>query len=627
VSLTNAGRIDASAQEQGTGGNIQVVAADRVRVSGIRGAVAGGLVSYTAANSPGGNITIYTDRLFVEAGAWINAGVTPLPGLSNVAVGGNINIIATDSIEVDGSSPVFGFPRIPDGTRLPSSIFTSNFGVGDGVGTSGSLQIQTQALTLSGGGIVSTAAIAQGSTGDIRIHTQSLEISGISQDGNFPSAVSADTFGSGNGGNITIDADRIFLRNGGVVTASSYQDGNTGKIEINAQEILDIRGQTVRGFASGIYAQSFGNGKSNEISVTVPHLSLSDQATLTAATGNVLDSKLPVTALFPFYGVPTIVPNARGEGGNIILNTHTLNLTNGANITATTASLGKAGNITIASDGVNIGSGAGIAVNSLGTQTGGNLTLSADNVTLRDTAFISALTRSSSGGNINLNIQEQLILHDHSLISTEAGTAQAGGNGGNIDLDARLITGTRNSDIIANAFAGNGGSINISAQGLFGFAVENVNDPLEDTRSNITASSRFGASGTTNINRSVDPSKGLASLPNTLVDVSDLIDDRCAVTSAAGNSRFSATGRGGLPSSPLTLPTPLFLIPSQTSPSRPHPPGPSPKKGEGEPDQKVRANLRRRLLIVCFYKFYKNLIGSTGSPSSRTSKCRWGPVE
>jgi large exoprotein involved in heme utilization and adhesion len=259
----------------------------------------------------------------------------------------------------------------------------------------------------------------------------------------------------------------------------------------------------------------------------------------------------------------------QGTAGHITLQSQNINLASGANIQSNTSSAGNAGNINVVAtqsllitgnnsgifsnteDGstgnagnitidppvVNLQNGAGIAVNSLGSGTGGNITL----------------TRSSGGGNITLTIGDQLRLQNNSFLSTEAGTAQSGGNGGNISINAQFIIGSNNADIIANAFQGNGGRIDITTRGLLGFTVKNTNSPLTDSRNNITASSQFGSSGITNINNAVDPAQGLGTLPGNLVDPSSLIDRRCAVTDVAKLNKFSITGRGGIPENPTQV--------------------------------------------------------------------------
>ncbi|MEW6492918.1 MAG: S-layer family protein, partial [Cyanobacteriota bacterium] len=139
-----------------------------------------------------------------------------------------------------------------------------------------------------------------------------------------------------------------------------------------------------------------------------------------------------------------------------------------------------------------------------------------------------------------------------STISTTAGTAQAGGDGGNITIDANLIVAVpkENSDITANAFEGRGGNINITTQGIFGLEFRENLTPLSD----ITASSEFGVDGAVEINTpGVDPSRGLAALPTNLVDPSGQIAQSCpgsGGTTTSKPSEFIVTGSGGLPASP-----------------------------------------------------------------------------
>ncbi|MDF5733525.1 MAG: hypothetical protein PUP92_37510 [Rhizonema sp. PD38] len=90
-----------------------------------------------------------------------------------------------------------------------------------------------------------------------------------------------------------------------------------------------------------------------------------------------------------------------------------------------------------------------------------------------DLGMITAQTRSGNGGNITLIPQNLLLLRNHSLISTTAGTSSANGNGGNITINAPngfvVATPNENNDIIANAFNGSGGQIQINAQGIYNF--------------------------------------------------------------------------------------------------------------------------------------------------------------
>lgn len=193
----------------------------------------------------------------------------------------------------------------------------------------------------------------------------------------------------------------------------------------------------------------------------------------------------------------------------------------------------------------------------------GTLEVMAQTIRLDNQGAIAAETASGNGGDITLQNLDLLLLRHKSQISTTAGTAQAGGNGGNITIAADLIVAIpeENSDITANAFTGIGGKIEITTAGIFGLVQRDLadlktllepEDPLDPDRlpsSDITASSRFGVEGVININApDVDPSQGLVELPTDIVDVAGLIEQK--LCTAGQGSEFTATGRGGLPESP-----------------------------------------------------------------------------
>lgn len=193
-------------------------------------------------------------------------------------------------------------------------------------------------------------------------------------------------------------------------------------------------------------------------------------------------------------------------------------------------------------------------VTSFGSGEGGQVQVQAKTLQLNDRSLISAETATTNGGDISLSLDDALLLRGGSLISTTAGTAEAGGNGGNITINANngfLVTVlSENSDISANASTGKGGNVRINAQGIFGTEFRNQLTPLSD----ITATSDQGPqfSGTVQINTpDVDPSVGLVALPAELVDASRLIASGCGASKRQGSSKFIVTGRGGLPIRPI----------------------------------------------------------------------------
>ncbi|MFP4415207.1 MAG: hypothetical protein ACLFVV_27705, partial [Coleofasciculus sp.] len=157
---------------------------------------------------------------------------------------------------------------------------------------------------------------------------------------------------------------------------------------------------------------------------------------------------------------------------------------------------------------------------------------------------IIAETDSSEGGNITLNVNDILLLRHNSSISTTAGTAQAGGNGGNIRINSPFIVGFtwENSDITANAFLGNGGRVDITANKIYGLEFRSRLTPLSD----ITASSEFGEQGVVELDTlEIDPDTGLLQLPPP-ASPPDFVNF-CQGGSDQTPSHFIISGRGGVP--------------------------------------------------------------------------------
>ncbi|NEP01695.1 MAG: filamentous hemagglutinin N-terminal domain-containing protein [Symploca sp. SIO2E9] len=204
-------------------------------------------------------------------------------------------------------------------------------------------------------------------------------------------------------------------------------------------------------------------------------------------------------------------------------------------------------------------------------QNPGSISIRASRIAL-DKARIEANSESVDGGNITIEDVELLLLRRGSLISAEAGSTGQGGSGGKITIDAKdgfvLAEPLGNNDIIANAFGGNGGDIEITANLISGLRERQMlnTDQLRDLQtSDISASSEFGEQGQVALfTLNVDPSQGLGELPTDVVDPSNLIAAGCGPTGGAtanNQSAFVVTGRGGLPPAPDDLQTPGVTSP------------------------------------------------------------------
>jgi filamentous hemagglutinin family protein len=398
-----------------------------------------------------------------------------------------------------------------------------------------------------------------GGAGDIRINTPQLNVSDQAQ-------VSVETLGQGDAGSITLqpfDQGRtlsVNLNNGRISgSTSTSSSGKGGGLIVTAPQSITIAGP------GQLAVETSSTGDAGNMTFTTQQLTLKEGVEISAST---FDSGKPEES---------------GKAGEIVINAEALTLSGGAKVSTNSSSSGSAGdlkiqandqlflagqgtglfarttpgstgnggNIKIDSRLVQIEDEATLAVNSQGSGIGGSISVQADRLGLNQQGSITAETASAQGGNISLDVKELLLLRHNSLISATAGTAQAGGDGGNITFNGDFIVAVpkENSDITANAFTGQGGRVEINAQGLFGIQFRPQLTPLSD----ITASSERGAPGVVTINTpDVDPNRGLVQLPTDITDASRLIVQACPTGDATAKqpNEFIITGRGGLPPTP-----------------------------------------------------------------------------
>jgi len=467
----------------------------------------------------GGDIEIRADFLTITNGGQLSALI------SGSGDSGNILIEVEDEISIDGADPVYGFP---------SGIFSST--LPSGVGSGGNIDILAGSLSVTNGGQLSALNSGLGNGGNILIDVlDEVSIDGADPINGSVSGILSiiELSGLGNGGNIEINAgERLRISNGGVLNASAFGEGDGGNIVINAFDSVILTGLN-SGFSSAINTTTASQGSGGNIEVNTDYLNISDDAVLTARA------------------------ISDGDGGNIIVDVTRLDLLSGGSFRAQTISNGRSGKITINADEQIFISGRGMSgipsnltVQFTPDSVAGEIELNTGTLHLDEQGEIIAVAPSGNGGNLTLNIQDLLLMRRGSQISVTAGTLEQNGNGGNLTVNVPFIIAIReeNSDISADAFAGTGGNVTITARGIFGIEPRSERTPLSD----ITASSELGVSGVVTLN-TLDTS----SIENSLTNLEDTITDTAALTAGSCIARsdqslgsFTVTGSGGLPQRP-----------------------------------------------------------------------------
>ncbi|NES25239.1 MAG: S-layer family protein, partial [Symploca sp. SIO3E6] len=472
----------------------------------------------------GGNISFETGNFSLADNATVSSATA---GTGNA---GKVKIHASDRISIDNST-------------ISSAVEST------GIGAGGNIRFDTSNFSLADNGTVSSATAGTGNAGKVKIHASdrvSINNSTVS------SAV--ESTGIGAGGNIRFDTNYFSVANNGTVSSATAGRGDAGAVKIQASDRVSIDNSTI---SSAVNPTGVGTG--GRISLQSPTVEVTNGARVSTSTeGQGTAGIIDVTAhrfLATNGGQLLSTTSSNSNAGNIELNViDNITLTGagtGLFANSTPGSTGDGGSIIIDPITMTIEDGAGIVVDSQGAGIGGEIRITSGSLNL-DQGFITAEAFSDQGGDIYLNIADILLLRNQSLISATAGIGSGAGDGGNINIAAQFVIGVpnENSDIIANAFLGDGGRIEITTNAIFGLKFREEITPSSD----ITASSEFGTDGIFIFNRlSFDATQGLNELPGVLVDAASLIGkDACALVDGkiGGGSSLTVIGKGGLPPNP-----------------------------------------------------------------------------
>lgn len=595
LEMVNGAQLRANTLGRGDAGSVVIQARDRVFLSGANTSIAntvGDVNQQTTPQGKGGNVEISAHTLEMEKGAQLQAFTLGMGDAGDVILHVRDRVHLEDpGTAISSSVGAINQPTVPHGQGGNVQITANTLEVLNGaqliattlgIGDAGKVILKVHDRThfrghntiiTSSVGAINQSSIPRGQGGNVEITTNLLEILDGAQ-------VIASTLGIGDAGNVIIQGhDRVFLSgantalisSAGAITQLTVPQGQGGNVNITTNTLEILNG-------AQLLTATFGIGDAGNVILNARDrvlLSGIDTA-ITSSVGDEAQQTVP-----------------QGQGGHVQISTHALDLLRGAAIVTDTWGLGAAGAVTITArdhltiEGLNAMHAdkpifTGIFVNSLSFSPAGNITIATPTLQLSRRAAISAQTVAVDGGNITLNVSDLLLMRYGSEISTTAGFANLAGNGGNITLNAPrgfLVSAPlENNDITANAFSGSGGNITLNAQGVYGFTPRSradlerllITPPFDPQRlpsNDITASSQLGVNGTIAINTpDVDPSRGLVALPTGFVDRASQMDQSCA-PQAQSASRFTITGRGGLPAVPTDALQPSTILAEWPTPT------------------------------------------------------------
>ncbi|AUB42042.1 Large exoprotein involved in heme utilization or adhesion [Nostoc flagelliforme CCNUN1] len=414
-------QVIASTFGAGKGGNL-AVDAQNVQIIGISAydQVPSGLFALAQPYSTGnaGDLAIKTNSLLVKDGAWVSANTF------GAGKGGNLTVDAQD-VQIIGISA----------NGNPSSLFASAYP--DSTGDSGNLAIKTNSLLVKDGAWVSANTFGVGKGGNLTVDAQGVEIIGTSANGLFGSVLanSTEPGSTGNAGDLTIRTNTLLVKDGAEVSASTLGEGKGGSLTVDAQDV-QIIGTSIKGnLSSRLVANTERNstGNAGDLTIRTNTLLVKDGAGVSASTlgegkgGNLTvdaqDVQIIGTSIKGNLSsrlVANTERNSTGNAGDLTIRTNTLLVKDGAGVSASTLGEGKGGNLTVDAQDVQIiGTSANnqfrsrLVANTERNSTGnaGDLTIRTNTLLVKDKAFVSASTfGEGKGGNLTVDAQDVQII-------------------------------------------------------------------------------------------------------------------------------------------------------------------------------------------------------------------------
>ena len=436
LSLEGGSRITADVTGSGQGGDLTVNASEFVRVNGIFSAL--GAVVLPGATGKAGNVRISTGQLMVSDGAQVAASTF---GLGD---GGDLTVNAEETVQLIGTSA--------DG-QIRSGLFSQT----EGTGKAGNVRISTGQLIVSDGAVVSAGTFGLGDGGNLTVDAdEKVQLIGTSADGRIVSGLFSQTEGTGNGGELKITTGQLIVSDGARVSADTLGEGDGGNLTVDADEKVQLIGTSADGqSASGLFAQANlgSKGKAGDVSITTGQLIVSDRAQVSTSTvGQGNGGELSITTGQLIVSDAALVSAAtlgEGDGGNLTVDASSTVQVIGTDasglfvsgLTTQTQGTGNAGELNITTGQLIISDGAVVSAGTLGEGNGGTLSVDADSTvqvigTTADGLFPSRLFTETQGtGNAGeLNITTgQLIVSDGAVVSA---STLGEGDGGNLTVDA-----------------------------------------------------------------------------------------------------------------------------------------------------------------------------------------------
>jgi large exoprotein involved in heme utilization and adhesion len=485
LSLKDGAMIQTATQGSGRAGDVRIDAG-RAQVSGYSPLSAnpelGALLlnsriaSETSGTGAGGDINFVADRINFENGGQIRVMAAP-------TASGN-----TGNVRVNVAQTINAREAYPANPLIGSGVSALNFGMGN----SGDITVVGDRLNLRDGGSLFSFNQSSGAGGNVTVRMRGA-IDSRRTNPRYPilsSTINASTFGSGDGGQVSVSAPRITLWAGaeiGTYTLSQLNGitfpgagtGNAGNVRVRARDVT-VRGTSSLSAsrASIVGSITLGEGNGGNVRISAQRVRVLDGATLSAGvlpstsligaaiegsgSGRGGDIQVNATELVEVSGVRSFENSdlstysfGSGDAGNVQINTPFLLIEQGGGVATTAIASGDAGQLTVHADEIEI---RGVERNNVLIPSGIGATAELQSAEFRR-AYFAPPTPTGNTGVVDINA-DRLLIERGGEISVEHGGT---GNAGRLRIRANSLV-NQGGDISAITASGRGGSIGLQVR-------------------------------------------------------------------------------------------------------------------------------------------------------------------
>ncbi len=354
-----------------------------------------------------------------------------------------------------------------------------------GTGKAGAITLEAQRLSVRDGAGIYANSISANPGGRVTVRAADIEVSG---QGLRPSSVSVGApaaFGArGDGGTMQLVADRLTIRNGAIVEASAL-NGQGGTVNVQANTVNVLDGGNL-----GADGRNGGQLTVETGQLRVQNGSFISVGTLAGNAGGLVQIRArDRVEVLDSSGISADAFG--GQGGNVLVETQDFRLQNLSTVSAGTFGRGVAGNVSVRGSNSVLVDRSFLGLSSLGTVTGGSLSIATGNLTVQNGGgVVATLIGQGTGGDLRV-AAGNLTVRESSFLTT---SVVGQGQGGNlaVQVDGAIQLDQRGTISTAAFGAGRGGDLAIAARQLDVRNRSSINTLSAGDLTSATRSAVFG---------------------------------------------------------------------------------------------------------------------------------------